>query len=55
VNLSPGDLDEAIRMAILFGDEGANVNRFGSPFEKIESFRTGVLGGIDACNARFGV
>ena len=55
VNLSPGDLDEAIRMAILFGDEGANINRFGSPFEKIESFRTGVLGGIDACNARFGV
>ena len=55
VTSSPGDLDEAIRMAIVFGDEGANVNRFGSPFEKIESFRAGVLGGIDACNARFGV
>ena len=25
------------------------------PFEKIESFRVGVLGGIDGCNARFGV
>ena len=42
-------------MAILFGDEGANVNHVGSPFEKIESFRAGVLGGIDACDARFGV
>ena len=31
-------------MAILFGDEGANVNHVGSPFEKIESFRAGVLG-----------
>jgi hypothetical protein len=55
VTSSPGDLDEAIRMAILFGDEGANVNNFGSPFEKIESFRAGVLGGIEGCNARFGV
>jgi hypothetical protein len=55
VTSSPGDLDEAIRMAILFGDPGANVNSVGSPFEKIEAFRTGVLGGIDACNARFGV
>jgi predicted metalloprotease len=52
---SPGDLDEAIRMAILFGDEGANVNHVGSPIEKIESFRAGVLGGIAACDTRFGV
>ena len=55
VTSSPGDLDEAIRMAILFGDAGANVNRVGSPFEKIASFRAGVLGGIDACNAKFGI
>ena len=40
-------------MAILFGDPGANVNNVGSPFEKIASFRAGVLGGIDACNAQF--
>jgi hypothetical protein len=53
VTSSPGDLDEAIRMAILYGDAGANVNVFGSPFEKIESFRAGVLGGLAACNARF--
>jgi hypothetical protein len=55
VQSSPGDLDEAIRMEILFGDAGANVNHVGSPSEKIESFRTGVLGGIDACDAQFGV
>lgn len=53
VTISAGDLDEAIQMAILTGDEGANVNVVGSPFEKIASFRVGVLGGIDACNARF--
>lgn len=46
---SPGDLDEAVRMAILLGDLGTHVNVVGSPFEKIASFRIGVLGGIDAC------
>ena len=51
---SPGDLDEAIRMAILVGDEGANVDRVGSPFEKIDAFRAGVLGGLDACTTLLG-
>jgi predicted metalloprotease len=51
VTSSPGDLDEAIRIAILVGDPGANVDVVGSPFEKIEAFRTGVLGGLDACTA----
>lgn len=50
VTSSPGDLDEAIRMAILVGDPGADVDVAGSPFEKIEAFRTGVLGGLDACS-----
>lgn len=50
VTSSPGDLDEAIRMAILIGDQGADVNVLGSPFEKIGAFRTGVLGGLDACD-----
>jgi predicted metalloprotease len=49
VTSSPGDLDEAIRMAILVGDAGANVDVVGSPFEKIDAFRTGVLGGLAAC------
>ena len=48
---SPGDLDEAIQMAIIVGDEGANIDVIGSPFEKIDAFRAGVLGGLDACAA----
>lgn len=51
VQSSPGDLDEAIRMAILVGDLGANVDVAGTAFEKIDAFRTGVLGGLDACEA----
>ena len=46
---SPGDLDEAVRMAILLGDLGANIDEVGSPFEKIANFRAGVLGGPSAC------
>ncbi len=52
VTSSPGDLDEAIRMAILVGDASASDDIVGSPFEKIESFRAGVLGGLDACAAQ---
>jgi predicted metalloprotease len=51
--LSPGDLDEAVSTAIEVGDDSADTNEFGSPFEKIEAFRTGVLGNVDACNSRF--
>ena len=51
VKASPGDLDEAIAIAILVGDRGLNVDVIGSPFEKIGSFRTGVLGGLSACQA----
>ena len=54
ISSSPGDLDEAIRMAIIVGDPGADVNVIGSPFEKIAAFRVGVLGGLDACRAQFG-
>ena len=53
ITSSPGDLDEAIRMAIIVGDAGADVNAVGSPFEKIAAFRVGVLGGLDACRAQF--
>ena len=52
VSASPGDLDEAIRIAILVGDSGLNVDELGTPFEKIGSFRTGVLGGLDACQTQ---
>lgn len=50
---SPGDLDEAIQVAILMGDLGADVDVVGTPFEKIGAFRTGVLGGLDACTDLF--
>jgi predicted metalloprotease len=53
ISASPGDLDEAIQMAILVGDVGANVNIIGSPFEKIASFRSGVIGGQNSCDAVF--
>ena len=51
VTSSPGDLDEAIMIAILVGDTGINDDVVGSPFEKIDNFRTGVLGGLPACEA----
>jgi predicted metalloprotease len=49
---SPGDLDEAVLAAITIGDPGFGDDRIGSAFEKIDSFREGVLGGIPACTAR---
>lgn len=54
VSSSPGDLDEAIQVAILQGDDGFNVDQVGSPFEKIAAFRIGVLGGLDACEREVG-
>ena len=47
--VSPGDLDEAIRTAIVIGDVATDDDVLGSPFEKIDAFRDGVLGGLDAC------
>jgi hypothetical protein len=47
--ISPGDLDEAIRYLIRVGDASADEDVLGTPFEKIDAFRTGVLGGLDAC------
>lgn len=48
VALSPGDLDEAIRTALNLGDSYYSL---GSPFDKVDSFRKGVLTGADACFA----
>jgi predicted metalloprotease len=47
--VSPGDLDEAVRTVILIGDSDADDDVIGSPFEKIDAFREGVLGGLEAC------
>jgi hypothetical protein len=54
ISSSPGDLDEAIRMAILQGDDGANIDRVGTAFEKIAAVRIGALGGLSACEAQLG-
>lgn len=52
--LSAGDLDEAVGTAVLLGDEATNTNVNGTAFEKIDAFRSGVLGGLDACQQRIG-
>lgn len=54
IQSSPGDLDEAIRMAILQGDNGANVDDVGTAFEKIAALRVGVLGGLSSCESQLG-
>jgi predicted metalloprotease len=50
LQLSAGDLDEAIIVAIARGDERGDDNVRGTPFEKINAFRIGVLQGRDGCD-----
>jgi predicted metalloprotease len=50
--LSAGDLDEAIVTAIVRSDATADTNVNGSAVEKIDSFRAGVLGGMQSCQDR---
>ena len=50
--LSAGDLDEAIVTAIQRGDHTADTNVNGTAFEKVDAFRSGVLGGMPACQGR---
>jgi predicted metalloprotease len=52
--ISPGDLDEAVVAAITLGDPAFDDDVIGSAFEKIDSFRQGVLEGLESCTARFG-
>lgn len=51
VRISAGDLDEAIQTVLRVADSGVDDNVIGNAFEKIASFRTGVLQGTDACLA----
>ena len=44
LSLSPGDLDEAVRVFVTF--EGRGVT---TAFERVRAFRTGFDGGTDAC------
>jgi hypothetical protein len=50
--LSAGDLDEAIVTTIVRSDPTSDTNIEGSAFEKIDAFRSGVLGGLQTCQAR---
>ncbi|MBI5087758.1 MAG: hypothetical protein HZB15_02505, partial [Actinobacteria bacterium] len=52
--LSAGDLDEAVNTAVLLGDESSSTDVNGTAFEKIDSFRTGVLDGMSGCQNRLG-
>lgn len=54
LSLSAGDLDEAVVTAIVRSDGSADTDVRGTAFEKIDSFRAGVLGGLNACATRFG-
>lgn len=52
--LSAGDLDEAVITAVALGDEASNTDVRGTAFEKIDSFRAGVNGGLQGCQNRIG-
>lgn len=52
--LSAGDLDEAVSTAVALGDEASDTDRNGTAFDKIDAFRAGVLGGLQACQDRIG-
>jgi predicted metalloprotease len=49
--VSPGDLDEAVRTALVVGDPGFADDREGSAFEKIAAMRRGVISGLPTCVA----
>jgi predicted metalloprotease len=52
--LSSGDLDEVVLTAVILGDEATSTDVNGSAFEKIDAFRTGVLGGLNGCQSLLG-
>ena len=54
LQLSAGDLDEAVITAIARSDASSDTNVSGSAFEKIDAFRTGVLGGLNVCREAIG-
>ncbi len=50
-SISPGDLDEAVSTALVL-DDASQTAALASAFDKIDSFRAGVLGGLSECNSR---
>lgn len=53
--LSPGDLDEAVSGLLSDGLTASDINGVTLPsgFSRVDAFRSGVLGGQDACTARY--
>jgi predicted metalloprotease len=49
LELSAGDLDEALVTLIGHSDPSDDTDAEGAAFDKVEAFRTGVLGGLSAC------
>ncbi|MEY2524166.1 MAG: hypothetical protein QOJ66_2731 [Ilumatobacteraceae bacterium] len=54
IALSAGDLDEAVVTAIARSDDSSAADTRGTAFEKVDSFRSAVIGGIGACKSRGG-
>ncbi|MGW0045328.1 neutral zinc metallopeptidase [Rhodococcus sp. NPDC003348] len=56
LTLSPGDLDEAVSGLLTDGLMASDVNGVTIPsgFARVDAFRSGVLGGRDACANRYG-
>lgn len=54
VELSAGDLDEAIISFLAFGGDEESDASIGSPFERAEAFRIGFLGGFSDCEDYLG-
>lgn len=52
LTLSPGDLDESVKALLVFSSSMNEDNPDqGAGFERVDSFRSGVLGGVEACSA----
>jgi predicted metalloprotease len=50
VSIQAGDLDEAVQTAVIIGDTKSTDDQVGTGFQKVAAFRSGVLGGLTACN-----
>lgn len=50
LTLSPGDLDEAVKALLVFSSSSSDENPDqGAGFERVDAFRKGVMGGVEAC------
>lgn len=47
-HISPGDLDEGVKALLVFRADG-DVERQGAGFERVRTFREGVINGAQAC------